>query len=221
MDQLTTLEDESHVAMSMEAFHCETFEVRMRFDSHEMNIEGFLESLSERGISAEPDADGDRDVSLTFPGGEEGSPYHGHLTVQIWNSGSANAELSYHSGDTEKGAESPLTVDDCAKWFGSFFHEAVTAHLHVDYGFDKTFTAVVTLPFPLVTSEKHLAGAMVSGLALTIPNETKIPIIQRVNDKIYLFLRETIQVDLSKFSFLSELERFSGFVDALIKKTNA
>jgi len=200
-------------------FHCDTFEMRIRFEPHEMNTEAFLKAVADQGISMEPDADGDTEVTLTFPGDKDA--HHAHLTVNLWKSGRGRAELSYHSSDTEKGAKAPSSADNCAQWLGEFFRDKVTAHVHVNYTFDKLFTTTITLPFPLVTSEKGLAGALVSGLALVFPNDAGSAIIQRVTNETFLFVRQTIQVDLKDFSMFTELERLSELVNNLVVKQSS
>jgi len=94
------------------------------------------------------------------------------------------------------------------------------AHGHVYYTFDKSYTTTVALPFPLITNEKTLAGAMVSGLALKLPDQTNTAILQRIEEKIFIFLRGAFQVDLAKFDLISEIERLSSTVGSLVKKVD-
>jgi hypothetical protein len=205
----------------MDVFHCDMFEMRIRFEPHEMNVKAFLEALSEKGIKAEPDEDGDTEISLTFPCADETvSDYHAHLTVNLWKSGRGKLDLSYHRGGTEKGAVSPASVNDCGQWLGSFFTDKVTAHIHVNYTFGKSFAPAITLNFPLVTSDKALAGALVSGLALVFPNDPKSAIIQSGKNETYLFVREVVQMDLKEFSLNQELGNISQTVNNLVKKTD-
>src|SRR6266567_1788256 len=157
--------------MSMERFHCDTFELGLRFDEGEMNVDAFLKDVSQRGISIEPDEDGDREISFAFKTDDSAADkYHAHLTVHIWKDGSGRADLSYHTGEAERGIQPPPTVHDCADWLGQFFVDELTAHMHVNYTFSKPFVPTVSLNFPLTTSEKGLAGTVVSGLALILPH---------------------------------------------------
>ena len=201
--------------MNMGDFHCDTFEMRIRFKPQEMNVEAFLKALAEKEIATSPDADGDTEVTLTFPGDKE--THHAHLMVNLWKSGRGRAELSYHSSGTIKGAAAPSSADNCAQWLGTFFRDKVTAHAHVNYTFDKSFTPTVALPFPLVTPDNVLAGSMVSGLELTLPNESDPTILQRHDDKIFVFLRNTFQLDLVQFNLATELQKLSGTVNKLVK----
>lgn len=203
---------------SMEDFHCNTFEMTVRFRPDEMNVEAFLKALAEKGIDARPDVEGDTKVALTFPGDNE--TYHAHLEVNLWKSGRGRAELSYHSGTEKEVTVSPSSAGNCARWFSKFFSDTLRAHAHVNYTFDNSFTTAIALPFPLVTDESALAGSMVSGLALKLPNKKDAAILQRIDDKIFIFLRDTFQIDLAQFDLINELEKLSTTVGKLVKKAD-
>lgn len=217
MDQSTTLQEQSHVAMSMEDFHCETFEMRINFEVGKMDTAAFLKVLSERGTVVEPDDDGDIKVSLTFPSpADTKSDYHAHLKFDLWNNGRGRTVLSYHAGETEKGATSQINASDCAKWLGEFCTDKVSAHVHINYTFDDSFTTAVPIPFPLVISGP-LAGSLVSGLALVLPNDATTAILQKIDEGIYVFLRREFEIDLREFNLFTELEKLSPTVDSLIE----
>jgi hypothetical protein len=78
----------------------------------------------------------------------------------------------------------------------------------------------MSLNFPLTSSEKSLAGAVVSGLALILPQDPKTTVIIQSgkNGETYIFLRKTIQLDLKDFSLMSELEQQLTLVETLVKK---
>jgi hypothetical protein len=182
-----------------------------------MNTTAFLAAVKERGVAADTDKDGDTNVSVTFGSKDGASDFHAHLRVRLRKDNSGRVELSYHSDSfQDKGAE-PY-VEDCTRWLAEFFREKVTAHLHVNYTFDEAFTPTVILNFPLVTSEKSLAGALVAGLALVFPND-KTVIIQSGKSETYIFVRETVQMELRQFSLSGELERLSVMVNSLVKKS--
>src|SRR5687767_10383481 len=101
MAELSTLLPDSSIPnepISMDDFHCDTFEMWMRFKPDEVNADAFLRALDEKGIPAKRDTNGDIDVTLAFPGKNE--THHAHLTVNLWKSGRGRVELSYHSGGT-------------------------------------------------------------------------------------------------------------------------
>lgn len=207
---------ETAITMSMERFHCDTFEMRIQFDSIEMNTAAFLETVKQRGVAIDANKEGEINFSITFGSRDGASGFHSHLRAQLRKDGSGKAELNYHPSSLEDKGDEPY-VEDCTQWLAQFFREKVTAHLHVNYTFDTSFTPAVILNFPLVTSEKSLAGALVAGLALVFPND-KTTIIQSGKNETYVFIRETVQMDLSKFDLINELERLSVMVNSLVKK---
>jgi hypothetical protein len=210
-----------HKPMSLERFHCDTFELRLRFDAGEQNVDAFLKALNEKGVKTEPDEDGDREIGFAVASDDETSDeYHAHITVRIWEDGSGRLDLSYHSGEAEKNIEPPPSVSDCARWLGAFFTDELTTHTHVNYTLDKSFNPTMSLNFPLTSSEKSLAGAVVSGLALILPQDPKTTVIIQSgkNGETYIFLRKTIQLDLKDFSLMSELEQQLTLVETLVKK---
>jgi hypothetical protein len=204
-------------SLSLERFHCDSFEVRLSFDTGDMDVSRFLKAIEERGLSARTEDSGDRDVWLTFGSHDDAWDYHAHLRVFLRKDDSGRAELSYHPSSYDDKGSNPFVVD-CAQWFGGFLKEPMMAHLHVNYTFGPSFTSAISLNFPLVTSEKPLAGALVSGLALVFPNE-RTAIIQSGKDEIYLFVRETTRIDFSTFEPTKEIERLSPFVGNLVKES--
>lgn len=203
----------------MDDFHCDSFEMRIRFQPHEMNVEAFLKALPELGIEAEEDDDGDTDVFTVFSASETSDAnYHAHLSVDVKKNGGGDINLTYYSGSKSR-TDSSLNAETCAQWLADFFIEkTITTHLHINYAFGKSFATVIALPFPYITSEAALAGATVSGLALTLPKDNKGAIIQRSDDQTYLFLREGAQMDLQQFNLLGELNRLATSVSMFVKE---
>lgn len=205
---------------AMKSFKCDLIEVRFRFKPSEMNIAAFLKAVDEFGVSTEPDEDGDRQIVLIFACDDESNDYHSHVTVSIWSDESGSVEIGYYTGGAERAVPPPLNVANCANWLGEFFTTEVRAHVHLNYTFDKSFVPSVSLNFPLTTTEKGLAGTVVSGLALVFPTYPNITAIIQSggNNETYLFLRKTVQMNLKDFQVVNELESMSVLVSNLIKK---
>lgn len=222
MPESTPIIPESKLPINMERYYCDSLELRLPFPSGEMDAEAFVKAVAERGLKTDADKDGDRDIALVFGRPDPSVNYHAHLRVLLRKDGSGRIDLSFHlgpSGDTE---EQPPYIEDCAKWLGGFFKKKKQQmHVHANYTFDKSFSSVVTLPFPLTTSEKALSGALVTGLGLLLPNEEaskKTVIIQSAGDETYIFLRAEEEIDLDGFALFSELETLSVVVNTLVKK---
>ncbi|HKO62480.1 MAG TPA: hypothetical protein VJV03_15050 [Pyrinomonadaceae bacterium] len=212
------------MSLDLKEYHCDTFQLRMQFDTGEMNVEAFLSALAERGISTEADSDGVRDLELVF-GSDDPSDdrCHAHANIRIWKDDSGRVVLSYHEGKTSNGIDPPPNVEEAPKWLGNFFSDkSLTTHVHVNYTFNQSYRPTVTLHFPLVTSEKELAGSIVTGLAFTLPTEPKTTAIVQsgATDEIHLFLRKTVQIQLKDFVLAAELQKLSSLVNVLIKKAD-
>ncbi len=212
----------SPMSLSLEEYHCDTFQLRMQFDTGEMDVERFLEAVSERGIATDADADGVREIELVFGGEEEVEvTCHAHANVRIWKDNSGRVELSYHAGTSVDGLEPPPTLADAPSWLGQFFADKpLTTHIHVNYTFDQSYEPTISLSFPLVASNKQLAGAVVTGLAFTLPTEPKTTVILQsgATNQTYLFLRRTIQTQLKEFELNMELQNLTSLVSVVIKK---
>lgn len=90
------------------------------------------------------------------------------------------------------------------------------------YLYDKSFSPVIPLPFPVVTSEKALAGSLVTGLSLLLKNDPpESAIIQSGVDQTYLMFMGGANINLKEFNLSDELERLSASVNPLIKRQEA
>ncbi len=204
---------------SMEDFRCDTFEMRIRFVRESLNTDRLLGALAENEVVAETDEDGDTEVFAVL-GASEGSAasYHAHLSVDISQEGAGTVELFFYPGSRHR-TTSSLNAETCAQWLAEFFeHETIATHLHVNYTFDNSVKPIIALPFPILASEPLLAGATVSGVALTLPNDTLGAIIQRTSDQTFLFLRETAQINLREFDLIGELKRLTDSVRLFVKE---
>lgn len=224
MAESTTPLPNSKLSINMQTFHCDSLELRLQFPSGEMDVGAFVRVVTERGIKADPDKDGDIDVTLVFGHPDSEVNYHAHLRVLVRADESGRIDLSFHLGPSGDKDEQPPYVENCAKWLGSFLKsEKLPMHVHANYTFDKTFVPAVTLPFPFTTPVKALRGAVVTGLGLLLPNEagstaTKTVIIQSSGDETFIFLRVDDEMSLKDFDLFLELETLSATVNTLIKK---
>ena len=205
----------------MQSFYCDTLELRIHFEPHEIKADQLLKALAERGLTTEPDEDGDVQVAFTCaPSQKTEGLHHAHLNIVLTKNGEGRVVLSYHSGRLHSKTVAAPNTDDCAQWLGSFFKDTVTAHTHVNYTFDDTFTSAVSLDFPLTAPAKELAGAMVSGLAIVLPKNPKMAIIQSGQNEIYIFIRGTAELDPKSFDLFVELNTLTPLVESLVTKVD-
>lgn len=220
MAEPTTLISDLTASIPMKSFHCDTLELRIQFEIGGLDVDAFLSAVDELGISTESDEDGDREIILIFASESNPDDYHAHLTVRVWKDGSGRTEIGYYSGGTETAVDG-VSAENCAQWMGKFFASEVTAHVHINYTFDKSFKPTVNLNFPAPTTEKALAGSIVSGLALIFPTYPGTTAVVQAgeNDETYIFLRKTVKAGLTTFRVTEELENTSELVSSLIRKS--
>lgn len=219
MAEPTALLGDLTASTTMKSFHCDTVELRIQFEVGDMDVAAFLSAVDELDVSTESDEDGDREIILICASESNPDDYHAHLTVRIWKDGSGRTEIGYYSSGTESAVDG-LNAEQCAQWVGKFFASEVTAHVHINYTFDKSFKPTVNLNFPAPTTEKALAGSMVSGLALIFPTYpgTTAVIQAGESEETYIFLRKTVKATVATFRVNEELENTSALVNSLIRQ---
>ncbi|MGH9871788.1 MAG: hypothetical protein ACRD9S_04885 [Pyrinomonadaceae bacterium] len=210
--------------ITMESFHCEMLELALRFSSEDMDQDAFLKSAGVEDKDEYTDEDGNFTMALTFNEHEQSTDYHAHMRVRFFKDGRNRIDLRYHQSKTRNETEDdkPPHAENCAQWLGSFLAvDKMTPRISAAYTFDKSFAPVISLPFPLISSEKALAGSLVTGLSILFPKEegTETAVIQTDDDdEMFLFFNAKAELNLKQFSLLDELARLSIRVSSLVRK---
>ena len=211
----------------MDDFQCDMLELNAEFEREALDEGAFLEAAREiNPDELEVGEEGNTQVTLSFAIPNEPLKPHAHLTVKLNKAGKGRLELRFHNSTVEwepgEGRERRPKVYDCAQWLGRFFRgDTVEAHIHAAYIFDDSFVPTVSLPFPLVTSEKGLAGALVLGISLLLPKEHGVATaaLQATPKGItYLFITTTDATNLKEFNLDAELERLSPSINTFVKR---
>jgi hypothetical protein len=207
---------------TMEGFHCEMFELSLWFSSEDMDQEAFLKGAGIDDKEEYTDEDGDFAMGATFNEHGEGTDYHAHLTVRFFKDGRNMIDLKYHQSLPKATDEGPPYAEDCAQWLGGFFKEdEVPVRISASYKFDQSFSPVVGLPFPLISTEKALAGSIVTGLSILFPKEegAETVVIQAGGDGAHtsLFFNTKSGLNLKDFNLIDELARLSVSVSSFMK----
>lgn len=213
-------------SMLMDDFHCNMFELNFEFAREALDEPAFLKAIEE--LEADEYADDGENIEVTLSFGSRSQPPkpHAHLTVKLNKEGKGNGELRFHNSTMENINERLPLIEDCTRWFGEFFkNDTVTAHQVIVYIFDESFERTINLPFPLVTSEKALAGSLVMGIAILLPEEQLVETAtMQATPKggTYLFFTTTKrEMKLKDFNLSAELERLSPSVDTFVKRQDA
>ena len=208
----------------MEDFHCEMFELYFQFPREEVNEDAFLEAIRHLLADEYTDEEGNVDVAFSFGSREEEPKLHAHLRVRLRKEKKSRVELSYHRSSMEVEDVQPPYAEDCAQWLGVFFKtEEMDARINAAFTFDKSFSPVFVLPFPFTSPEKALAGALVTGMSLLLPNEdgSDTVIIQKADSDTFIFLNRKTKISLKIFDLSAEVERASTVVRPLVKEQGA
>jgi len=205
----------------MDDFQCDMLEMLFHFPLEEMDRDAFLATISELGVDINTDDAGNVRAAIFLGSREQPPKQHAHLRVRLGKK-KGTLELIYFGIPIKVKNEKLPYVEDCAQWLGQFFKsDTMKAHTHVTYTFDKSFSPVIVLPFPLFTSEKTLAGSLVSGLSILLPKEDppETAIIQTSGDETHVSLGTTLEVNLKDFDLFAELKRLSvSLIHSLVKK---
>jgi hypothetical protein len=211
--------------MKMLDFHCEMLELSLSFSSNDFDESAFLTAAKVERKEDYIDEDGDFVMSMSFDTHDESSDYHAHMVVLLMKNGQSRIDIRYHDSRIEKSTSEAPYAEDCARWIGSFFKiDELVARIAAGYEFDNSFSPIICLPFPLVSTEKTLAGSLVTGLSILFPRE-KGPenIIIEVGSEgsTGVFLKTRSELKLKEFNLNEELKRLSASVNSLIRKQKA
>ena len=205
---------------TMEDFHCEMFEVSLRFPEESIDQDAFLKAADIQDKTEFTDEDGDFLLGLTFNDHAPSIDYHAHMRVLFFKDGRNKIDVRYHQSSPRGTEEKPPYAEECARWLGSFFKvNSLTARISAAYTFDKSFSPILNLPFPLISSEKALAGSLVTGLSILFPKETpESVIIQTEDGDTSLFFSTKSEINLKELDLITELEKLSVRISSLLKK---
>ena len=205
--------------MSLSEFHCELLEVEGKFSATEFNEEAFLSDVKSR-------ADVGQSRGFRWSFGSAVRKEHAHLSVTLpeeteEKKKTGRFRLSYHKSEFEVEDEPPPYMEDCATWLGQFFTiDDLQTETNALFIFEENYEPTLNLPFPLVTENKELSGATVSGLTIepSVKSRFRRVMIQRTENDILIYCFGKHRINLKTFDVSKELERMSVPVRALIKE---
>jgi hypothetical protein len=207
--------------MNMEAFHCDMFDLRLRFTLEEFDKDAFLKAAGIEDESEFVDEEGNVILHLSFGSRAEPPKDHAHFKIRFSRDQTVQATLSYHQAGKNPVGNEPPNLEDCAEWLGGFLRkDAIEARVNAAYTFREGFAPTIPLPFPLVAADTALSGLKVSGLSLQYPEAHPVDniILQRDKEGTYLFLQMNTAIKLKEFDLFTELEKMKLTVTSLVKE---
>jgi len=141
--------------MKMLDFKCEMLELSFPFSLEDFDELAFMKAAGVERKEEYIDEDGDFVMNMSFGTRDEGSDYHAHMLILLLENGKNRIDIRYHDSRMKDSNGNGPYAEDCAQWIGSFFKiDQVLARIGVGYEFDNSFSPVICLPFPLISSEK-------------------------------------------------------------------
>lgn len=199
--------------MSMEDFHCDMLGFDFRFPLEDFDKEAFLKDVvNVEGQSVHLWAYG----SLEKPGEQ-----HASISLSFNENESGRLTLVYLKSERKIEDVRPPYMEDCAQWIGQFFKtEDMPADVQVIHIFDKNFSPIFALPFPLITESKELAGTQVTGVSMTLPKRAGLrrAMIMKGNDSTFLASFAKAKVNLKSFDLNEQLGKLTSLVLKLLRK---
>ena len=202
------------MALSMEKFNCEQFSLTVRFNERDFNKKHFLDDTKPE----------DRDVKFSvynYGSKTNAGKDHSHLELFLDKKDSF-LRIVFHQGKSPSEDVREPFMEDCTKWIAGFFKKKT---LSVDYTgvfrYGKDYESIVPLQYPLLSSNKSLKDAMVSGYQIEFPKESLIDaafVSAKKLSKLVILSTEVKNFDLLERDFYSNLEEFSQFAKAFVNK---
>lgn len=208
--------------MNLADYHCDSLELSFSFSVEDFDKAAFFKATGIEDESEYIDDDGDLLVRLSFPSREEPAMLHAHLTILIRKGeDTGKSILGIHVAGPKIVEKQPPYLEDSAQWLAQFFKKEITsAQADVAYVFDDKFEPTIPLPFPLVASDKRLAGLKVTGLSLMFPQEAlaEETILQKGEGDMYVFIATKPSLGLKNFDVKKQLEGLSDTVKSLVRE---
>jgi hypothetical protein len=200
----------------MKDFFCEYLDLDIRIPEEVFEKDAFYEDVKD---VLDENSQG---VHMWYYGSiEMPNEQHAHIVVDFRKVGRVRLKITYHASPHDhKDIRAPY-MEDCAQWLGRFVKEdEVSAELSAFYEFDKTYSPIIAMPFPLLASNKELAGAQVTGVKIQLPRRMNIKnvVLELGKKKTGIYADLTIKVNLKQFDLNAQLMKLSKPIMTLVTR---
>lgn len=198
--------------VSIKDFSCDLLELEFEFSQENFNKEAFLADVKAEAKSA---------YAWSYGSIKNPNKVHAHLAIRFLDEAKGSLRIAFHASDVEVKDIRPPYMEDCTQWIGSFFRsDEMFAEIRAVFLFDRSYSPLLALPFPLVTESKELSGSMVSGVMIELPKQTHIrrAIIQKGEEETVIAVTTRRKVKLTSFDLDKELSKVAEPILKLVKK---
>lgn len=198
----------------------DSLEFECKFALRDFDRDSFLKGIREflpNGIKSETQ----REFNFACNSLQQPNKQHAHIDIKFLSQERGELGIGFYSSKMKGKDIKPPYMEDCVQWIGKFFRvDEMQARIRIACTFSKDYSPIITLPFPLVTESKELAGTLVSGLTIELVGRTQIrrAIIQKINEKTFILGSGRTRIKLKSFDFESELVKLSAILTNLIKQ---
>jgi hypothetical protein len=205
------------MALGMEKFNCDMFQITVEFDEKQFNTKAFMSD-----VKADKD---ERFFVYHFGAKNKRIKDHAHLVVDL-DGKESSVKLTFHKGKGKITDACAPYVEDFAQWLGSFFKKkSVTADITAMYVYPTdSFTSTIAFGFPILINDKMLQDVTVSGYELNFPEKTGIRkmIVSEKEAHVFTFISASVTTDLTTFEIYDEIRRFESYTQPFVdKETNS
>jgi hypothetical protein len=202
--------------MGMEDYHCHALEVSLRLPAKDFDKQALLADIENAVSIEELDVFNAMCSSLERKGKE-----HAEISIRFLPSDRVSVGILYHRADFEFEDMRPPHMEDCAQWLAGFIKsDEVKADMRAMFEFDKRYSSIIALPFPILTDRAELSGALITGVSIQFPMEVPLKgaLMQRDKNGITIRVRTTEKLRLKEFELNAALNRLIKPVMMLVKK---
>jgi hypothetical protein len=199
----------------MDDFHCSFLELMIRLDADQIDKDALLKEVGMENKDKML-------VPFLFDSRDAPNEQHVHLDIRFRPQEPVRIEIEYHNsaGNFDEEAKAPF-MEESTQWLSKYVKvETVRAHINATYRFGKEFASRVLLPFPLMSSDKELSGALVTGLAMEFPPDFPLQatFVQTKGNRTTVSIHTDSEIKLSSFDLYEELARLASATTSLLRK---
>jgi len=204
--------EENLQSVRIKDYFCDSLDFTFSFRVEDFDKDAFLEDTKTEAKDF---------YAWSFGSVQHKGEQHAHMRLQFDGDESVLL-ISYHASDAKIEDIRPPYMEDCAQWIFQFFKvDELDVKLNGTFIFKETHTPILSLPFPLVTENKSLAGSTISGLSIELPKEEAlrrvlVQMLDKTDTLIIGFTRKKIK--LKTFNLRTQLSRISATVMKLMRK---
>jgi hypothetical protein len=145
----------------------ESLELEIEFEPGEFDKDAFLKDIK-------PSKE-HKTYRFVYGSKEYPGEQHAHADVHFTDKGNVKVRLLYAVSKDRIPQDQPHSMEDCARWLRKFFKATtVVVATQGAFEFGERYIPVIPLPFPLLSSNKVLAGCSVTGVAVGFPEDADL-----------------------------------------------